>query len=120
MCVLRFFFCFLNSPGTVTVALFCFSVVGLNFDFLGYNITGFIAYSFFNIGLYWIDPVWVSQREGEMGITGFIAYVFFNICMYWIDPVLVSQIEGEMGITGFIAYAFFNIGLYWIDPVKVK
>ena len=38
------------------------SVVGLNFDFLAYNITGFLCYSVFNIGLYWI-PV-VQVREG--------------------------------------------------------
>ncbi|OWF56316.1 cystinosin-like isoform X2 [Mizuhopecten yessoensis] len=33
------------------------SVIGLNFDFLAYNITGFIAYSFFNVGLYWIKSI---------------------------------------------------------------
>ena len=38
------------------------SVVGLNFDFLAYNITGFLCYSVFNIGLYWIPLVQV--REG--------------------------------------------------------
>lgn len=30
------------------------SVVGLNFDFLALNLTGFTAYSVFNIGLFWI------------------------------------------------------------------
>ncbi|XP_068126817.1 cystinosin [Hyperolius riggenbachi] len=30
------------------------SVVGLSFDFLALNLTGFIAYSVFNVGLYWI------------------------------------------------------------------
>ncbi|XP_064187667.1 cystinosin [Anguilla rostrata] len=29
------------------------SVVGLNFDFLALNLTGFIAYSVFNVGLFW-------------------------------------------------------------------
>ncbi|XP_055885849.1 cystinosin-like isoform X1 [Biomphalaria glabrata] len=33
------------------------SVVGLNFDFLCYNITGFLAYGFFNVGMYWVDEV---------------------------------------------------------------
>ncbi|BFZ16838.1 hypothetical protein BsWGS_19877 [Bradybaena similaris] len=33
------------------------SVVGLNFDFLCYNITGFLAYGFFNVGMYWIPLV---------------------------------------------------------------
>ncbi|XP_062596331.1 cystinosin-like [Saccostrea cucullata] len=33
------------------------SVVGLNFDFLLYNITGFLAYGFFNVGMYWVNDV---------------------------------------------------------------
>lgn len=33
------------------------SVVGLNFDFLGLNLTGFIAYSVFNIGLHFVHEV---------------------------------------------------------------
>ncbi|XP_049844348.1 cystinosin homolog [Schistocerca gregaria] len=33
------------------------SVVGLNFDFLSLNILGFILYSLFNCGLYWIPEV---------------------------------------------------------------
>ncbi|XP_072294644.1 cystinosin [Eucyclogobius newberryi] len=33
------------------------SVVGLNLDFLALNLTGFIAYSVFNIGLFWVQPI---------------------------------------------------------------
>ncbi|XP_005108750.2 cystinosin [Aplysia californica] len=33
------------------------SVIGLNFDFLCYNITGFLAYGFFNVGMYWVPSV---------------------------------------------------------------
>ncbi|XP_070591530.1 cystinosin isoform X2 [Erythrolamprus reginae] len=33
------------------------SVVGLSFDFIALNLTGFIAYSVFNIGLFWISPI---------------------------------------------------------------
>ncbi|XP_076441400.1 cystinosin-like [Babylonia areolata] len=33
------------------------SVVGLNFDFLLYNITGFLAYGFFNVGMFWVPEV---------------------------------------------------------------
>lgn len=33
------------------------SVIGLNFDFLCYNITGFLAYGFFNVGMFWVDSV---------------------------------------------------------------
>ncbi|ROL44097.1 Cystinosin [Anabarilius grahami] len=33
------------------------SVVGLNFDFLALNLTGFIAYSVFNVGLFWVTYI---------------------------------------------------------------
>lgn len=33
------------------------SVVGLNFDFLSLNLTGFIAYSVFNVGLFWVPYI---------------------------------------------------------------
>jgi len=33
------------------------SVIGLNFDYVTYNLTGFIAYGLFNIGMFWIDDV---------------------------------------------------------------
>ncbi|XP_064605192.1 cystinosin-like [Liolophura sinensis] len=33
------------------------SVVGLNFDYLGLNLTGFISYSVFNVGLYWFPEI---------------------------------------------------------------
>ncbi|XP_023213864.1 cystinosin-like [Centruroides sculpturatus] len=36
------------------------SVVGLNFDFLAFNITGYLAYSIFNVGLYFIPEI---QKE---------------------------------------------------------
>ena len=36
-------------------------MVGLNFDFLALNLTGFLAYSVFNVGLYWIPEVEVNQ-----------------------------------------------------------
>lgn len=33
------------------------SVVGLNFDFVSLNIVGFVSYSVFNVGLYWVQPL---------------------------------------------------------------
>lgn len=33
------------------------SVVGLSFDFLALNLTGFIAYSVFNVGLFWVPYI---------------------------------------------------------------
>lgn len=38
------------------------SVVGLNFDFLALNLTGFIAYSVFNIALFWVPFVQVNSK----------------------------------------------------------
>ena len=43
--------------------MYFFSVVGLNFDFLAYNITGFMAYGFFNVGMFWVDSVEVRSFE---------------------------------------------------------
>ena len=34
-------------------------MIGLSFDFLLYNILGFLCYSAFNVGLYWIPEIQV-------------------------------------------------------------
>ncbi|XP_064626519.1 cystinosin-like [Lineus longissimus] len=39
------------------------SVVGLNFDFVCYNLTGFVAYGLFNIGLFWIPEIINMYKE---------------------------------------------------------
>lgn len=33
------------------------SVVGLSFDFITLNLTGFVAYSVFNVGLFWVPHI---------------------------------------------------------------
>lgn len=33
------------------------SVVGLSFDFVALNLMGFVAYSVFNIGLFWVSSI---------------------------------------------------------------
>lgn len=55
VCVSRYRHLF-QFVGISSVILF-YSVVGLNFDFLALNLTGFIAYSVFNIGLFWIPSI---------------------------------------------------------------
>ena len=40
-----------------------FSVVGLNFDFLALNLTGFICYSVYNCLLYWCSLIQARHRE---------------------------------------------------------
>ncbi|VDP35891.1 unnamed protein product [Schistosoma curassoni] len=37
--------------------VFCSSVVGFNFDFAVLNVIGFLFYSIYNIGLYWIPLI---------------------------------------------------------------
>ena len=49
-----------NLPFQIILNFYRRSVVGLNFDFLAFNITGFVAYSAFNIGLYWIPEIQVG------------------------------------------------------------
>lgn len=44
------------------------SVVGLNFDYLAYNITGFLSYGLFNIGMFWIPVVKVLPYT----VVGFV------------------------------------------------
>lgn len=39
------------------------SVIGLSFDFLALNLTGFVAYSVFNIGLLWVPYIQVQHRS---------------------------------------------------------
>ncbi|XP_020711264.2 cystinosin homolog isoform X2 [Athalia rosae] len=53
------------------------SVVGLNFDFLSLNIVGFVMYSLFNCGLFWISSV---EQE------------YFNRYPKGLNPVLVNDI----------------------------
>lgn len=53
--------------------LIFFSVIGLNFDFLAYNLTGFVAYGLFNIGMFWVHEVQVSTEWFglfELGVGG--------------------------------------------------
>ncbi|KAM9526184.1 cystinosin isoform 2-T4 [Guaruba guarouba] len=57
------------------------SVVGLSFDFLALNLTGFIAYSVFNVGLFWIplikEEFLVSYPSGVNPVD--INDVFFSL-----------------------------------------
>ena len=41
--------------------------MGLNFDFLALNITGFVAYGVFNVGLFWIPKVQEQYKELHQG-----------------------------------------------------
>ncbi|GFX63876.1 cystinosin homolog [Trichonephila clavipes] len=69
------------------------SVVGLNFDFLGLNLTGFIAYSVFNIGVKYIREVQLEYHIAHP--TGVIPVetndVGFSIHAVFITAVTIGQ-----------------------------
>ncbi|XP_028301032.1 cystinosin [Gouania willdenowi] len=78
------------------------SVIGLNFDFLALNITGFVAYSVFNIGLFWVPSIkeeFLSKNPD--GINPVSANdVFFSLhavllCLIYIGQAAVYERGGQ-------------------------
>ncbi|KAL3868803.1 hypothetical protein ACJMK2_041562 [Sinanodonta woodiana] len=69
------------------------SVVGLNFDFLGLNITGFFTYGLFNIGMYWIPEVENDYKKlHPRGINPVeLNDVIFTIHAVFITAVTIIQ-----------------------------
>ncbi|XP_031554468.1 cystinosin-like, partial [Actinia tenebrosa] len=63
------------------------SVVGLNFDFLAYNITGFLAYGLFNIGMFWIPTV---EHQYEKQHPGGINPVQLNDVVFTLHAIAVT------------------------------
>ncbi|XP_067678339.1 cystinosin-like [Haliotis asinina] len=69
------------------------SVVGLNFDFLSYNITGFLAYGFFNVGMFWI-PLVQNQyfQEHPRGVNPVqLNDVIFTLHAVFVTLVTIGQ-----------------------------
>ncbi|XP_047443114.1 cystinosin [Mugil cephalus] len=78
------------------------SVVGLNFDFLALNLTGFIAYSVFNIGLFWIPYVKEEfLKKNPNGINPVDANdVFFSLhavllCLVYVSQAVIYERGGQ-------------------------
>ncbi|XP_060934586.1 cystinosin [Limanda limanda] len=69
------------------------SVVGLNFDFLALNLTGFIAYSVFNIGLFWVP--YIKEEFLMRNLNGINPVnandVFFSLHAVLLCLVYISQ-----------------------------
>ncbi|KAG7487940.1 hypothetical protein MATL_G00028700 [Megalops atlanticus] len=91
------------------------SVVGLNFDFLALNLTGFIAYSVFNVGLFWV-PYLKEEflRKCPNGVNPVDANdVFFSLHALVLTLVYVCQCvmyeRGEQKVSK-IAIALLIIG----------
>lgn len=65
------------------------SVIGLNFDFLAYNITGFVAYGVFNVGMYWIQPIKDAYKaKNPYGVNP----VLLNDVIFTLHAVLITAI----------------------------
>lgn len=47
----------ISNPLSLIIFFSFSSVVGLSFDYIALNLTGFIAYSVFNVGLFWIPLI---------------------------------------------------------------
>uniref|UniRef100_A0A3Q3B759 Cystinosin, lysosomal cystine transporter n=1 Tax=Kryptolebias marmoratus TaxID=37003 RepID=A0A3Q3B759_KRYMA len=78
------------------------SVVGLNFDFLALNLTGFIAYSVFNVGLFWVPYIKEEfLQKNPNGINPVSANdVFFSLhallfCIIYVSQAAVYERDGQ-------------------------
>ncbi|XP_029988909.1 cystinosin [Sphaeramia orbicularis] len=92
------------------------SVVGLNFDFLALNLTGFIAYSVFNIGLFWIPYIKeLYLKKNPNGINPVSANdVFFSVhavllCLIYIIQAALYERGGQR----VSRTAWFFLGVGW-------
>ncbi|XP_039523317.1 cystinosin [Pimephales promelas] len=69
------------------------SVVGLNFDFLALNLTGFVAYSVFNVGLFWVT--YIQEEFLKKDPNGVIPVdandVFFSLHAVVLTLVYICQ-----------------------------
>ncbi|KAJ3599840.1 hypothetical protein NHX12_033794 [Muraenolepis orangiensis] len=100
------------------------SVVGLNFDFLFLNITGFICYSIFNVGLFWVP--YIKEEFLKVNPNGVYPVeasdVFFSlhallICLVYVGQAAIYERGGQTvsriswAIT-IICWMFILIGLF--------
>ncbi|XP_069082444.1 cystinosin [Pleurodeles waltl] len=69
------------------------SVVGLSFDFLALNLTGFIAYSVFNVGVFWV--AYIKEQFLQVYPNGVIPVdandVFFSLHAVVLTLVVIFQ-----------------------------
>ncbi|XP_041913541.1 cystinosin isoform X2 [Alosa sapidissima] len=78
------------------------SVVGLNFDFLALNLTGFFAYSVFNVGLFWVPYIKEEfLKKDPNGVNPVDANdVFFSLhavllCLVYVCQSVMYEREGQ-------------------------
>ncbi|XP_061634063.1 cystinosin isoform X2 [Phyllopteryx taeniolatus] len=111
------------------------SVVGLNFDYLVLNLTGFFAYSVFNVGLFWVASIKeeflqrnpngiypVKVNDVFFSLHGFLLSLFYvgQAAVYerggqkvsWTARILLLIGWSFAGVTLFLA-VFRRLG--WLD-----
>ncbi|XP_052825371.1 cystinosin [Octopus bimaculoides] len=81
------------------------SVVGLNFDFVGYNLIGFLAYGMFNAFLYW-DPA--------------IQKLYFHDNPYGVLPVQLNDVVFTIHATFISLFTIGQIYVYERGNQKVS
>ncbi|XP_022100200.1 cystinosin-like [Acanthaster planci] len=81
------------------------SVVGLNFDFLAYNIVGFSAYGLFNVGMFWIDHVKDEYQAKNP---------------YGVNPVLLNDVLFTLHAMAITAVTIFQCVIYDRGGQKVS
>ncbi|ELV11181.1 Cystinosin [Tupaia chinensis] len=74
------------------------SVVGLSFDFVALNLTGFVAYSVFNIGLFWVPYIKRGGQRLSWPAVGFLV-------LSWLF-VFVTMIVAAVGATTWLQFLF--------------
>eukprot|EP00039_Didymoeca_costata_P024584 m.10755 g.10755 ORF g.10755 m.10755 type:complete len:404 (-) comp4314_c0_seq2:118-1329(-) len=69
------------------------AVTGLNFDYLTYNITGFLGYAAFNVGMFWVSDVQDQYKERHPGSTNPVHPndVFFTLHAVALTIVTIFQ-----------------------------
>ena len=90
------------------------SVVGLNFDFLAYNIIGFAFYGIFNACLFWspaIQKTYFSQHPGGVNPVQLndVIFAFHAVLITFITILQCICFEREGQRISYIAIAFISV-----------
>ncbi|XP_034191087.2 lysosomal cystine transporter cystinosin isoform X2 [Osmia lignaria lignaria] len=93
------------------------SVVGLNFDYLSLNLIGFIMYSLFNCGLYWIPEVELEYfRRYPKGLNPVqVNDIFFSLHAVFATVITIIQCfiyeigNQKVSITARIIHVIFAV-----------
>ena len=72
------------------------SVIGLNFDFLAMNLTGFLAYGVFNVGMFWVED---------------IKHEYMLKHPRGVNPVLLNDVVFTLHAIAVTAFTIFQVGI---------